>query len=91
MRVPALPQPGQPVTTVAVASEPVRGPALGLMPDNDDMPWNLIVALASDLSHEDLHEVVPTEHGVAGMVEDLTPEQRAAFVQLVKREMGGNE
>jgi hypothetical protein len=79
------------VTITAGASATETGPVLPATTDNDDMPWNLIVALASDLSHDDLHELVPTEHGVAGMVEDLTPEQRAAFVQLVKREMGGNE
>jgi hypothetical protein len=91
MRVPPAPQPGQPVAATASTSATDSGAALASTPDGDDMPWNLIVALASDLSHEDLHEVVPTAHGVAGMVEDLTPEQRAAFVQLVKREMGGTE
>jgi len=84
-------QTDQPVAITAGAPATETGPVLPATTDNDDMPWNLIVALASDLSHDDLHELVPTEHGVAGMVEDLTPEQRAAFVQLVKREMGGNE
>jgi hypothetical protein len=57
----------------------------------DDAPWNLIVAMAGTLAHEDLHDVVPPAHGTAGMVDDLTPEQRAAFVQLVKQQMGGTE
>ena len=78
------------VTTTAAAT---IAPAVEPAPagDEDDMPWNLIVAMASDLSHEDLHEMVPSEHGGAGSVEDLTPAQRAAFVQLVRQQMGGTE
>jgi hypothetical protein len=89
---PAVDRPA-PLTTTAAVTAPVTPSVAvpGVTNDEDDLPWILIVAMASDLSHEDLHQMVPSDRGGAGSVEDLTPAQREAFVQLVRQQMGGTE
>ena len=50
-----------------------------------------MLSMASDLSSEAIHEISPSVFRATGVVEQLTPAERAAFVRLVKEEFGGSE
>jgi hypothetical protein len=74
------------VTTVA-ASDLAAGSA-----DDRDVAWDLVVAMAAELSVDDVHEVM-TSAGpeTAVLPETMTARERQEFVKLLKQEMGGLE
>ena len=50
-------------------------------------PWAAVVQVASSLSSDDLRGVAPVDADAIPTVDDLTPAERAAFVQLLNHEM----
>jgi hypothetical protein len=58
---------------------------------DDDAVFDLMLNLASDLSPEAIHEISPSAFAATGVVDRMTPEERAMFVRLVKEEFGGTE
>jgi hypothetical protein len=54
--------------------------------------WDLVVSLTDDLGWDDVQQVARPKAGVAdAVIEELSPQERAAFVKLLKQEMGGLE
>ena len=61
-------------------------------PAFDAESWDLVVSLTEDLEWDDVQHVARPRRGVAdALIDELSPEERAAFVKLLKREMGGLE
>jgi hypothetical protein len=78
--MPAGPAPDR----VAAEGDPVPAP--------DIESWDLVVSLADDLAWEEVQQLARPRRGVAdAMIDELSPEERAAFVKLLKQEMGGLE
>jgi hypothetical protein len=75
------------------------GPAAELVIADLDSPpavdiesWDLVVSLTDDLGWDDVQQVARPKAGVAdAVIDELSPQERAAFVKLLKREMGGLE
>ncbi|HEX5214805.1 MAG TPA: hypothetical protein VFV98_05050 [Vicinamibacterales bacterium] len=83
LRTPAPPAPApaiEPAVTVAAA-----------VPVEEDYAWDLVVNLAANLSHDDVHDLAPSGVASAVLVENMTPREREALVKLIQREMGGLE
>ncbi len=58
----------------------------------DDESWNLVVSLAADLDWDDVQGVAAPRVGAAdALLDQLSPEERAALARLLKAEMGGFE
>ncbi len=54
--------------------------------------WDLVVSLTADLGWDEVQQVAKPKAGVAdAAIDELTPQERAAFVKLLKQEMGGLE
>jgi hypothetical protein len=54
--------------------------------------WDLVVSLTDDLGWDDVQQVARPKAGVAdAVIDELSPQERAAFVKLLKQEMGGLE
>lgn len=65
---------------------------LDFAPAMDIESWDLVVSLTDDLGWEDVQQVARPKVGVAdAVIDELSPQERAAFVKLLKREMGGLE
>jgi len=91
MRGPLVPGP-QP--TPALAPSPVSVTSANT-PDEPveegDAAWDLVVAMASELPHEAVHNVLPSGPDTAVLGESMTARERQEFVRLLKQEMGGLE
>lgn len=61
-------------------------------PSFDPDGWELVVSLTDDLGWDDVQQVASPKRGVAdALIDELSPQERAAFVKLLKQEMGGLE
>ena len=61
-------------------------------PAMDIESWDLVVSLTDDLGWDDVQQVARPKVGVAdAVIDELSPQEQAAFVKLLKREMGGLE
>jgi hypothetical protein len=61
-------------------------------PAMDIESWDLVVSLTDDLGWDDVQQVARPKAGVAdAVIDELSPQERAAFVKLLKQEMGGLE
>ena len=61
-------------------------------PSFDADGWELVVSLTDDLGWDDVQQVASPKRGVAdALIDELSPQERAAFVKLLKQEMGGFE
>ena len=58
---------------------------------DDDAVFDLMLNLASDLTPEAIHEISPSAFAATGVMDRMTPDERAMFVRLVKEEFGGTE
>ena len=58
---------------------------------DDDPVFDLMLNLASDLTPEAIHEITPSAFAATGVVDRMTPDERAMFVRLVKETFGGAE
>jgi hypothetical protein len=83
---------------IAVLVRPAPEPVPDVVVAGADMPvidedaWSLVVSFTDDLSVDELRQVAPPRAGVAdAMIDALSAEERAEFVRLLKREMGGAE
>jgi hypothetical protein len=57
----------------------------------DDGVLNIVAAAAADLEAEELQQVArPSADATSAAIEDLTPEQRAELVRLIKAHMKGS-
>jgi hypothetical protein len=66
--------------------------AAGTAADVRDDAWDLVVAMAEDLSVDDVHEVMPSAGPETAILpETMTARERQEFVKLLKQEMGGLE
>lgn len=92
LRMPgSTPMPATPAATasLAPADDDTSWKALDL--PRDDEAWDVVVAMASELSADDLHGVVHATSSSAVPLDDLTAAEREAFVKLLRQEMGGLE
>ena len=78
----------EPVETAAVVS---RADLAGEQVAEGDPAWDVVVAMASGLSHEAVHNMLPSSPDVAVLPETMTVREREEFVKLVKQGMGGLE
>jgi hypothetical protein len=54
--------------------------------------WDLVVSYTDDLAWDEVQQVARPKAGVAdAVIDELSPQERAAFVKLLKQEMGGFE
>jgi hypothetical protein len=54
--------------------------------------WDLVVSLTDDLGWDDVQQVARPKVGTAdAVIDELSPQERAAFVKRLKQEMGGFE
>jgi len=84
-RAPA-PDSAPPPTTPAVSVDAAAGTdAL------TDAPWDAVVEMAAALSVEDVNRAVPSRIDAVVLFDELTSEEREAFVKLLKTEMDGVE
>jgi hypothetical protein len=61
-------------------------------PTFDAEGWDLVVSLTEDLGWDDVQQVARPKVGTAdAVIDELSPQERAAFVKLLKQEMGGLE
>ena len=84
----------QPTTSVGPAGPGAETVVAGAeaWPAFDAESWDLVVSLTEDLEWDDVQQVARPRRGVAdALIDELSPEERAAFVKLLKREMGGLE
>jgi len=58
---------------------------------DDDAVFDLMLNLASDLTPEAIREISPSAFAATGVVDRMTPDERAMFVRLVKEAFGGTE
>lgn len=85
-RPPAVPAPGivpQRAGQTSGAAPDLTGPA----GEGAAEPWAAVVQMASGLSPDDVRGVAPVDGNALPTVEDLTPAERAAFVELLNSEM----
>ena len=60
-----------------------------LLVNEDDGSWEFVVGLSSDMAFDDVREAVTPAAGTADeAIAELTAEQRAALVRLLRQEMG---
>ena len=58
----------------------------------DEDAWNLVVSFTDDLTWDEVQQAAAPRAGSAdAMIAELTPAERAEFVKLLKKEMGGLE
>ena len=86
--VPAVSSPA-PTEPVAIAADDTSWKAIDT--SRDDEAWDVVVAMASQLSADELHGVVHVTSPAAVQLDDLTADEREAFVKLLRQEMGGLE
>jgi hypothetical protein len=89
------------VVALMLFARPVTPPAPDadrVVADGDAWPsfdpdgWELVVSLTEDLGWDDVQQVASPKRGVAdALIDELSPQERAAFVKLLKQEMGGLE
>jgi hypothetical protein len=75
---------------VIPAGETVVADAAGtVLVNEDDGSWEFVVGLSSDMAFDDVREAVTPAAGTADeAIAELTAEQRAALVRLLRQEMG---
>jgi hypothetical protein len=56
-----------------------------------DVSWSALDTLASGMSADDVGRVTASTATTTAVLADLTPDERATFVELLQREMGGSE
>jgi hypothetical protein len=84
-----LMRPGPPA---AAPPEAILSASADPLPALDSESWDLVLGVAGDLTWDDAQNVATPKAGVAdAMIDELTPAERAAFVKLLKQEMGGLE
>jgi hypothetical protein len=77
-----------PDTPIAPAGEALMADT-GMLATEDDGSWEFVVGLSADLAFEDVREAVTPGAGTADeAIAELTAEQRAAFVRLLRQEIG---
>lgn len=81
---PALLPPAPAATEVVAEADPASAAEIE--------GWDLVVSLTADLGWDEVQQVAKPKAGVAdAVIDELTPQERAAFVKLLKQEMGGLE
>ena len=81
------PQPG-PDTGTSPSSVTMVSDAGSLAPE-DDGSWEFVVGLSADLAFDDVREAATPAAGTADeAIAELTAEQRAALVRLLRQEIG---
>jgi len=74
---------------VVPAGEAVVADAGTVLVNEDDGSWEFVVGLSSDMAFDDVREAVTPAAGTADeAIAELTAEQRAALVRLLRQEMG---
>jgi hypothetical protein len=79
----ARPEPTKPVDVATTATSLVT-PEQVL----DDASMEFMVQIAADVSNEELQAARPRKAATADAIDELTPEQQAAFIRLIKAEIG---
>ncbi len=79
-------EPGSPRADVALSADPTA--ATDVLAD---APWDAVVEMATVLSVDDVNRAVPFGIDTVVLFDELTPEEREAFVRLLKTEMDGVE
>jgi hypothetical protein len=70
------------ITSANASEEPI---------EEGDAAWDLVVAMANELSHEAVHDVLPAGPDTTVLGESMTARERQEFVKLLRQEMGGLE
>jgi hypothetical protein len=78
----ARPEPESPTSPTPVAAAVVSDSAV------DEATLELMVQMATDVSNEELQSARPDKEATAAVIADLTPEQQAEFIRLIKAEIG---
>jgi hypothetical protein len=73
-----------PASTTAAAGQTAVEPI-------DDSSFDFVVRVASGSTKDELHAARPSADTTAAMLEDLTPEQQAEFIRLLKTDSINNE
>ena len=61
-------------------------------PALDGEGWDLVVSLTEELAWDEMTRVATPKAGTADtLIDELSPQERAVFVKLLKQEMGGLE
>jgi hypothetical protein len=82
-----LRQPEEVVVPTAARTVPTGEQSESALADETSDVWDDVLALVSDLSSDDVHDLAPWPAGPVGLLAELTPAERDAFAALIEREM----